>query len=66
MRRSTRIPLLVARLAAVGVALLLVTGAIIAGPLSPARAAGLSSVTDFFVPGTDPWGTAFDTSGRCG
>ena len=59
-----RIPLLVARLAAVGVALLLVTGALIAGPLSPARAAGLSSVTDFFVPGTDPWGTAFDASGR--
>ena len=46
--------MLVARLAAAGVTLLLVAGALIAGPLSPARAAGLSSVTDFFVPGTDP------------
>jgi hypothetical protein len=64
MRRPMRIPRLVARLAPAGVALLLVAGALIAGPLSSAHAAGLSSVTDFFVPGSDPWGTAFDGSGR--
>ncbi|HEX5303341.1 MAG TPA: hypothetical protein VFW50_40755 [Streptosporangiaceae bacterium] len=60
-----RIPRLFTRLAAMGAALLVVAGACIAGALPAARAAvALSSVTDFFVPGSDPWGTAFDGSGR--
>jgi virginiamycin B lyase len=32
--------------------------------LTSAQASGLSSLTDFSVPGADPWGTAFDSSGR--
>jgi streptogramin lyase len=59
-----KIPVLFARLAASGVALLLVAGSLIGGILSSAHAASLGSVTDFFVPGSDPWGTAFDGSGR--
>ncbi len=27
-------------------------------------ASGISNVTDYSVPGSDPWGTAFDSSGR--
>src|SRR5215831_10447814 len=27
-------------------------------------APGISNVTDYYVPGSDPWGTAFDSSGR--
>ncbi|MGH2498008.1 MAG: virginiamycin B lyase family protein, partial [Ktedonobacteraceae bacterium] len=29
-----------------------------------ALASSISSVTDYYVPGSDPWGTAFDSSGR--
>ena len=29
-----------------------------------ASASGISSVTDYAVPGSFPWGTAFDSSGR--
>jgi streptogramin lyase len=39
-------------------------GAVIGARAPSARASGLSSVTDFYVPGSDPWGTAFDSSGR--
>jgi len=32
--------------------------------LQSALASGISSVTDYYVPGSYPWGTAFDGSGR--
>ncbi len=43
---------------------LLEVGSIIAAHPQPSLAAGISSVTDYSVPGSYPWGTAFDSSGR--
>jgi len=58
------VPVLSAGLAVIGVAILLITGSVIGIRLPSALASGLTSVADWYVPGTDPWGTAFDSSGR--
>ncbi len=42
----------------------LAVGSIIGSHAQSSLAPGISSVTDYFVPGSDPWGTAFDSSGR--
>ena len=44
--------------------LLLVLSARVASHAQPSLASSISSVTDFYVPGSFPWGTAFDSSGR--
>jgi streptogramin lyase len=43
---------------------LLAVESIIGSQAQPARASGIGSLADFYVPGTFPWGTAFDSSGR--
>ena len=63
-RNARKVPVLSAGLAVVGVAILLITGSVIGFRLPSALASGLTSVADWYVPGTDPWGTAFDSSGR--
>jgi len=55
MRGGRKVPVLFARLAVCGVAVLLAAGFVTAARSPPARASSLSSVTDFPVPGSDPW-----------
>src|SRR5712664_1035709 len=43
---------------------LLEVGSIIGAHPQSSLAAGISSVTDYYVPGSFPWGTTFDSSGR--
>jgi streptogramin lyase len=43
---------------------LLLVGSITGTHAQSSLASGITSVTDYFVPGSDPWGTAFDSSGR--
>jgi streptogramin lyase len=65
MKYSTRKILAIRVALAVAVAsTLLAVGSIIVAPLQSTLASGISNVTDYFVPGSDPWGTAFDSSGR--
>jgi streptogramin lyase len=64
MRNWVTVHVLAARLAAAIFAILLVSVSVIGYQVSAARASGLSSATDYPVPGGDPWGTAFDSSGR--
>src|SRR5579871_2810154 len=53
------------QLAVAMLALATVAGVIsLAGPSTHASASGITSATDFYVPGNDPWGTAFDATGR--
>src|SRR5215831_13404985 len=65
MKDSTR------RILAIRVALvvvvassLLAVGSIIGAPAQSSLASSISTVTDYYVPGSFPWGTAFDSSGR--
>ena len=51
-------------LAVVAASAFLALASIIATRPQSASAAGISSITDYAVPGGDPWGTAFDSSGR--
>jgi streptogramin lyase len=51
------------RIALLAVGLSLLTVVVVVRPGS-AHAGGLAGVTDFPTPGADPWGTAFDSSGR--
>ena len=65
MRNGMKVVQFCARLAvATAVVLIGATLLVIGNRLPAARATSLSSVTDFPVPGGDPWGTAFDSSGR--
>lgn len=66
MRNGTKSGFLFARLALVALVVLTVGASLVLGDGLPARASSLSSVSDLYVPvaGADPWGTAFDTSGR--
>src|ERR1700740_2097214 len=41
-------------------------GSIVSVYAKPSTAAGISSLTSVWTPGSDPWGTAFDSSGRVG
>src|SRR5437016_10203888 len=43
---------------------LLIVGSIMGTHAQSSLASGISSVTDYNVPGSYPWGTAFDSSGR--
>src|SRR6266536_1894901 len=43
---------------------LLVVCSIIGAQAQSSLAPGISNVTDYYVPGSDPWGTTFDSSGR--
>src|ERR1700693_6351860 len=57
----------VALIAAIGViaaSMLLALGFIVNTRPGFAHAAGISSVTDYYVPGSNPWGTAFNSAGR--
>jgi streptogramin lyase len=62
---ARKVPGLFARLAVFGVAVLIVAGSVVSTSLQAARASG-PNVTDYYLPfgGGDPWGTAFDGSGR--
>src|SRR6266446_3033254 len=51
-------------LAVAAASTLLVIGSITGAHAQPSRASDISSVTDYYVPGSFPWGTAFDSSGR--
>ena len=51
-------------LAVVAASTLLVIGSSIGAHAQSSRASDISSVTDYAVPGSYPWGTAFDSSGR--
>ena len=61
---ARKLPALFAGLAVTGVVILLMAGFVVGTRPPAALASGLSSVTDYPVPGGDPWGTAFDNSGR--
>jgi streptogramin lyase len=41
-----------------------VTRSIIGSHAQPSFASSISNITEFSVPGSDPWGTTFDSSGR--
>jgi streptogramin lyase len=66
MRHSTRKILAICVTVAVAAAsTLLVVGSITGTHAQSSLASGISSATDYAVPaGSDPWGTAFDSSGR--
>ena len=51
-------------LALLAASLLLAFGSHITSHAQPSLASSISSVTEYAVPGSDPWGTAFDSSGR--
>jgi len=51
-------------LAVAAASTLLMMGSLSGTHAQSSRASGISSVTDYAVPGGDPWGTAFDSSGR--
>jgi streptogramin lyase len=57
-----------ARIALISAALFLIVasfaGSAVGTRMPSALASTLNSVTDTYVPGADPWGTAFDSSGR--
>src|SRR5689334_22756351 len=50
--------------AAAGVAIVLGAAPVIGTGVPSALASGPSSITEYRVPGSDPFGTAFDSSGR--
>jgi streptogramin lyase len=64
--RTRKIPVIRLALVVVAASALFAVGLIISAPVQSSLASGISSVTDYFapVPGSDPWGTAFDSSGR--
>ncbi len=65
MKSSTRKFLAVCvALAVVAASTLLAVESIIGTHADSALASGISSATDYSVPGSDPWGTTFDSSGR--
>ncbi len=65
MRHSTRkIWVMCIALAVTAGSILLGIGSIIDTQVPSALASGISNVTDYSAPGSDPWGTAFDSSGR--
>ena len=65
MKHSTRkIPAMCVALALTAASTLLAVGPTIGSQAQSSLAPGISSVTDYPVPGSDPWGTAFDGSGR--
>ena len=51
-------------LAVIAASTLLIVGSIMRTRAQSSLASGISSVTDYYVPGSYPWGTAFDGSGR--
>jgi streptogramin lyase len=61
---TRKIPAIRVALAVAAASALLAVGSIIGAPVQPSLASGISSVTDYSVPGSYPWGTAFDSSGR--
>jgi streptogramin lyase len=65
MKHSTRKILAThVALAVVAASTLLAVGSLIGAPAQSSLALGISSVSDYAVPGSFPWGTAFDRSGR--
>jgi streptogramin lyase len=65
MKHNTRKTLVTCvALAVVAASTLLAVGSFIGMHSASALASGISSVTDYPAPGSDPWGTAFDRSGR--
>src|SRR5260370_31862823 len=65
MKHSTgKIPAMCVAIALTAVSMLLAVGPTIGSQAQSSLAPGISSVTDYYVPGSDPWGTAFDSSGR--
>src|ERR1051326_6921844 len=65
MKLSTKnIPAICVALAVVVASTLLVIQSGIGTHAQLSGPSGISSVTDYFVPGSFPWGTAFDSSGR--
>ncbi len=65
MKHSTRkILAICVALAVAAASTLLTVESIIGSHAQSSLAPGISSVTDFNVPGSYPWGTAFDSSGR--
>src|SRR6266702_159156 len=65
MKHNTRKILTVCvALTVVVASLLLAVWSIIGSHAQATHASGISSVTDYFVPGSFPWGTAFDSSGN--
>src|SRR6266496_3180572 len=61
--RTRKILAISMALAVVAASALLALASIIATRPQSASAVGISSITDYAVPGGDPWGTAFDSSG---
>jgi streptogramin lyase len=65
MKYSTRkIPAIRVAVAVADASTLLAVGSLIGAPVQPSLASGVSGVTDYAVPGSYPWGTAFDSGGR--
>ncbi len=65
MKHSTRkILAICVALAVAAASTLLAVGSIIGAHAQSSFTSGISSVTDYSVPGSYPWGTAFDGSGR--
>src|ERR1700736_1149216 len=61
---SRKIPAICMALAVVVASTLLVVQSGIGTHAQGSSPSSISSVTDYYVPGTFPWGTAFDSSGR--
>src|SRR6266446_6269637 len=59
-----KIPAICVALALIVASTFLAVGPIIDSQAQSSLAPGISSVTDYYVPGSDPWGTAFDSSGQ--
>src|SRR3989440_4294828 len=65
MKHSTRKTMVTCvALAVAAASTLLAVGSFIGRHTESALASGISSVTDYPAAGSDPWGTAFDSSGR--
>ena len=53
-----------AALLVIAASMFLAISSVINTHAQPAHASGISGVTDYYVPGGEPWGTAFDSAGR--
>src|ERR1700680_2912029 len=64
MVNRLKVQVLATRWVAPASAIILIAVSVIGYQAPAARASTLASFTDYSVPGGDPWGTAFDSSGR--
>src|SRR6202162_5379472 len=61
---ARKIPAICVALAVAAASILLAVGSNTGAHVQSSHASGINSVTDYSVPGSYPWGTAFDSTGR--